>query len=202
LQEIKIYFDYVCPYCLIANANVNRFSAKYPKVGYVWKPWEILPEAPADGIRLDFDSVSTSLSRLAEEAGLWLRSPPIQPNSHIALLALFYAKENNKFQEYHNAIFDALWNSGENIGRMATVSHIMSRIGLNQAEFKQCLENDRDKYERYLAESEHDAEEDCIQLAPTYVSGERQIVGNVSARRIERFIQRVASLREKRATQQ
>ena len=113
MQKVIVYFDYVCPYCLIANANVNRFQAKYPEVSFEWKPWEIVPEAPKGGIHLDFGTVSPPLARLAEEAGLWLRCPSIQPNSHLALLGLYFARRNHKFLEYHNAVFDALWNNDE-----------------------------------------------------------------------------------------
>jgi predicted DsbA family dithiol-disulfide isomerase len=196
LPEIKIYFDYVCPYCLIANSNVHRFKTKYPQAVFGWKPWEIVPDAPAEGIHLDFGNVSPPLAKLAEEAGLWLRCPSIQPNSHLALLGLFYAKEKHKFQEFHDAVFDALWNNDENIGQLATLGMIIERIGLDPKGFKSSLENDRDRYEKMLAESEQDAITDKVELAPTYIFGEKRIIGNVSTRRVEKFIKRIAAARE------
>ena len=190
MQKVIVYFDYVCPYCLIANANVNRFQAKYPEVSFEWKPWEIVPEAPKEGIHLDFGTVSPPLARLAEEAGLWLRCPSIQPNSHLALLGLYFAKRNNKFLEYHNAVFDALWNNDENIGQLDILGRIMEKVGLSQRAFRTSLVNDEDGFEKMLAESEQDAIKDNIQLAPTYLFDGKRIIGNVSARRVEKFIQK------------
>jgi predicted DsbA family dithiol-disulfide isomerase len=169
---------------------VNRFQAKYPEVGFEWKPWEIVPEAPPEGIHLDFGTVSPPLARLAEEAGLWLRCPSIQPNSHLALLGLFFAKENHRFQEYHDAVFDALWNNDENIGQLNTLGRIMEKVGLNQKAFRSSLENGEDGLERRLAESEQDAIKDNVELAPTYLCGGKRIIGNVSARKVEKFIQK------------
>jgi predicted DsbA family dithiol-disulfide isomerase len=196
LQVIRIYFDYVCPYCLIANANVNRFRAKYSGVSFEWKPWEIVPETPKEGIHLDLGKVSPPLAKLAEEAGLWLPCPTIQPNSHLALLGLFYAKENGRFQDYHNAVFDALWNHDENIGQLNTLGDIMQKVGLSQEIFRSNLENDDDRYERMLTESEQDAVKDNVELAPTYMSDGNRIIGNVSARRVEKFIKRIAAAKE------
>jgi predicted DsbA family dithiol-disulfide isomerase len=178
---------------LIANENVHRFLSKYPAVHYDWKPWEILPETPPEGFVLDYGSVSPTLAKLAEEAGLWIRPPPIQPNSHLALMGLFYAEEHGKLEQYNDTVFKALWNEEQNIGELQTLSRIVGKVGLNSTEFKRRMETENERYADKLEESERDAVKDNIQLAPTFVFGEKQIVGNVSARRVEKFIKRVAA---------
>ncbi len=178
---------------MIANENAHRFLLKYPTVHFDWKPWEILPGMPAEGIVLDFGSVSSALARLAEEVGLWIRAPPIQPNSHLALMGLFYADEHGKSEQYNDAVFKALWNEEENIGELQTLSRIVGKAGLDSAEFKRKMEIEKERYVDKLEESERDAVRDNIQLAPTFVFGEKQIVGNVSARKVEKFIKRVAA---------
>jgi predicted DsbA family dithiol-disulfide isomerase len=183
----------VCPYCLIASENVQRFQSKYPNVHYDWKPWEILPEMPPEGLILDYGSVSPSLAKLAEEAGLWIRPPRIQPNSHLALMGLFYAHEHGKLEQYNDAVFKALWNEEQNIGELQTLSQIVAKAGLDSTEFKRRIETERERYAEKLEESERDAVKDNIQLAPTFVFREKQIVGNVSAMRVEKFIRHVAT---------
>jgi predicted DsbA family dithiol-disulfide isomerase len=196
LPDIKVYFDYVCPYCLIAHENVHRFQVKYPTVRYDWKPWEICPETPAEGIVLDFGRVSPALAKLAEEAGFWIRPPSIQPNSHLALIALFYAKERGKLEHYNSAVFKALWDESKNIGELQTLSRIIGEIGLDSTEFKRSMEVEQDRYAAMLEESESDAIDDDIELAPTFLFGQKRIIGNVSARRVERFIELVAASAE------
>jgi len=192
MSDIKVYFDYVCPYCLIAHENVRKFQAKYPAIGYDWKPWEICPETPTEGIVLDFSCVSPTLAKLAEEAGFQIQSPSIQPNSHVALMSLFYAKENGRLEQYNNAVFKALWEGSKNIGELTTMSRIIGEIGLDSKDYNRTMKNHRDKYAAMLEESETDAIDDDIQLAPTFVFGDKQIIGNVSARKIDRFIEKIA----------
>nr|MDO8134130.1 DsbA family protein [Candidatus Njordarchaeum guaymaensis] len=192
MAQVKIYFDYACPYCWIASQQVHRFDVKYPEITFDWKPWEILPEAPPEGITLEFDSVSPNLTKLAGEVGLWMRVPLIQPNSHLALLGFFYAEENGKLKEYHSAVFGALWEDDENIGKLEVLSGIVGRIGLDAKDFKSCLVSGKEKYEAKLRDSETEASNDNVELAPTYVYNDKKIVGNVSVKHIEGFIRTIA----------
>ena len=192
MSDIKVYFDYVCPYCLIAHENVHRFQAKYPVIRYDWKPWEICPETPTKGIVIDYGCVSPTLAKLAEEAGFQIHPPSIQPNSHMALMSLFYAKEHGKLEQYNNAVFKALWEESKNIGELATISRIIGEIGLDYRDYNRTMRNNRDKYTAMLEESESNAIDDDIQFAPTFVFQEQRIVGNVSARKIDRFIENIA----------
>jgi predicted DsbA family dithiol-disulfide isomerase len=196
LPEIKVYFDYVCPYCLIAHVNAHRFQAKFPNVRFNWKPWEICPETPPNGITADSGCVSPTLAKLSEEAGFQMHSPSIQPNSHLALMSLFYAEERGKLEQYNSGVFKALWDESKNIGELHTLSRIMGDIGLDSKEFQQSIVADHEKYASMLEESESDAINDNIQLAPTFLFGQKRIVGNVSARRVEKFIGHIATSKD------
>jgi predicted DsbA family dithiol-disulfide isomerase len=196
LVQIKVYFDYACPYCWIASQHVHRFNVMYPRIVFDWRPWEILPEAPPEGIKLEYDSVSPKLVKLASEVGLWMRVPSIQPNSHLALLGIFYAKEQGKIEEYHKAVFGALWEDDRNIGILDELSSIVEKTGLNSEDFKIHLVKHRERYESRLRESENDANNDSVELVPTYIFDGKSIVGNVSLRHIEGFVRRIARTSE------
>jgi len=119
-----------------------------------------------------------------------MRVPSIQPNSHLALLGVFYAKECGNLREYHNAVFSALWDNDQNIGSLRVLSSIVGRIGLDPKDFESRLIGDKEKYEARLRESETEANNDNVKLVPTYVFGNRKIVGNVSIKHIEGFVRR------------
>jgi predicted DsbA family dithiol-disulfide isomerase len=110
-------------------------------------------------------------------------------------MALFYAKERGKLEHYNSAVFQALWDESKNIGELQTLSQVIGEIGLDSTEFKRSMETEKERYADKLEESERDAVEDSIQLAPTFVFGEKQIVGNVSASRVEKFVKHVATSR-------
>jgi predicted DsbA family dithiol-disulfide isomerase len=173
-------------------------SIVYPEITFDWKPWEILPEAPPEGIRLEFDSVSPKLTKLAGEVGLWMRVPSIQPNSHLSLLGAFYARERGRFKEYHEAVFSALWNNDENIGNIEELVRLAKGIGLDPQGLKKCLREDRERYESRLRESEDEANKDGVKLVPTFVFNKKRIVGNVSIKHIEGFVKRIARSTEMR----
>jgi len=128
-----------------------------------------------------------------------MRVPSIQPNSHLALLGVFYAKDRGNLSEYHNAVFSALWDNDQNIGTLRVLSSIVGRIGLDPRDFELRLTIDKEKYEARLQESETEANNDKVKLVPTYVFGNRKIVGNVSIKHIEGFVRR--AVRSQRMTE-
>ncbi|MEE8470988.1 MAG: DsbA family protein [Dehalococcoidia bacterium] len=123
LPEVVVYSDYICPFCFIGKALVDRLEKRFG-IEAEWKGFEIHPEIPASGC--DFKSLGFSegraaamLSRireLADEVGLRFEPPALMSNSRLALEIAEFAKEKERFKEYHQAIFEAYWQQGKDIG--------------------------------------------------------------------------------------
>ena len=84
-------------------------------IDIVWRPYELHPEIPAAGIDRGArdkrpprpEGYVSPLRSLAEEAGLPYAPSSHVPNSHRALEAAEFAREQGVFERYHRALFEA-----------------------------------------------------------------------------------------------
>jgi hypothetical protein len=80
---VEIWSDYVCPFCYLELPAVERLKEEFgPRVDVSWHAFELRPEpAPTldpDGEYLH-DIWGRSVYPMAEERGMRLRLPPVQP---------------------------------------------------------------------------------------------------------------------------
>ncbi len=79
-----------------------------------WLPYEIHPDTPAEGVRLDeyFPGMNTALflRRLIQRAkryDLFFGPQEVMSNSRLALMGGEFAKEHGCYHQYHEAVFKA-----------------------------------------------------------------------------------------------
>jgi len=190
VRKIKIYFDYICPFCYICKERVKILRNDY-HVEFDWKGWEIYPETPKNGAKLEPRKIEGIVKELADELHLKLKSPPYLANSHLALEGAEYAREKGKFEEYHEEVFDAYWKRGKNISRLEILTSIARKIGLEPDDFAEALS--QGKFEDVIFEVDKQAERDGVELVPTFVFNGKKIVGNipfnVMRKEIEKWIE-------------
>ncbi len=85
-----------------------------------WRAYELRPD-PVPTLDPDGDYLhrvwNASVYPMAEALGMKLRLPPVQPRSRKALEAAEYARGEGRFDEMHEALFGALFEGGEDIGK-------------------------------------------------------------------------------------
>src|SRR6476469_3085944 len=59
---------------------------------------------------------SDSVAPLAERLGVTMRFPPVKPRTRLAHEAVHWARAQDRFEDYHNEIFRAFFEQGEDIG--------------------------------------------------------------------------------------
>ncbi|WP_313293433.1 DsbA family protein [Faecalispora jeddahensis] len=52
-QELEVFFDYACPYCLRAHEYLTELMPQYPDVSVVWRPCEAHPRPDRYGPHSD-----------------------------------------------------------------------------------------------------------------------------------------------------
>jgi predicted DsbA family dithiol-disulfide isomerase len=52
-QELEVFFDYACPYCLRAHEYLTELMPQYPDVSIVWRPCEAHPRPDRYGPHSD-----------------------------------------------------------------------------------------------------------------------------------------------------
>lgn len=204
---ISVYSDYTCPWCYIGLARLERLreEARVP-LEIVWKPFEIHPEVPAEGMPVSalgyppqrWEAMMESLRLAAAEEGLEMGNRPKVSNTHRALVASAYAQaeEPERFEAFHHALFHAYFAEGRDIGDAAVIRDVAEASGLDVSRMDAAL--DAGEYDPVLQETSQEARTYGITGTPTFVFGERYgLVGAQPTEELRRVLERV--LEETRA---
>lgn len=111
-------------------------------VELIWRAFELRPE-PAPMIDPKSDYLrrvwSDSVAPLAERLGVTMRFPPVKPRTRLAHEAAHCARAQGRFEDYHNEIFRAFFERGEDIGDVHVLIALALRLGLDSQSLRQAL---------------------------------------------------------------
>jgi len=168
-------------------------------VELTWLPYELYPEAPAEGIpreaffgRARSLQMRSRLDDIADEVGLVMKQRDVLINSRKALGAAEFARENDKFDEMHHALFKAHWELTGKLEEVEDLVRIGTEVGLDPIELRKAIEEGR--YEHVLDENRRLAESVGINAIPAHIFGRRYLV--LGAQPYEAFMQVIDKLRE------
>jgi predicted DsbA family dithiol-disulfide isomerase len=194
---VYVFYDYVCPYAYIGKHRADRIEREYD-VDVVRLPWEIHPSATPEGRVIDYDPPEANMQWLETLAGEVdadpLEGPETTVNSNLALRGALFAKDEDVFDAYHDAAFDAVWGQGRNLGDEDVLADVAERAGLDPDRF---FENVRHQSYQFRLDLVDDYAQDKVgvQRVPTFAFGDQRIVGNDRfepslKRPLEAFIER------------
>ena len=147
---VTIYSDYICPFCYIGKAGIDRLQKEFD-IDAEWRGFEIHPETPKEGIRLEdisigmdqgyLETLMRNVEKLAKEVNLELRLPSRLSNSKMALEIAEFTKNEERFREYHDEVFKAYWLEERDIGKSGVLFNIVEKIGLDVSDLKEYLKS-------------------------------------------------------------
>ncbi|MFL0267021.1 DsbA family oxidoreductase [Candidatus Clostridium radicumherbarum] len=148
-----------------------------------WLPFEIHPETPMEGMELtkkfpgpSLNKMISNLKAMGKLYGIEFNEFTILSNSHLALAAGEYAKENGKFHELHTELFRGYFALGKDIGDINVLTSIVKNVGLDAEELLKRLESKH--YDKRLSDVQKKAYEYEINSTPTFIiDGKYAIVG-------------------------
>ena len=149
-MQIDIFFDLVCPWCFIGKHRMDRALAERPSlpVDLNWQPFQLNPGMPPGGMdRRDYLSakfggsgraaqIYAMVAETAERDGLILELDAIRrtPNTLDAhRLVRFATRHGRDPAQVAEAIFQAYFQQGRDIGDRNTLADIGEEIGLDRA---------------------------------------------------------------------
>ena len=177
MVTIKVYSDYVCPYCFLLEKPLSE-AAEGKDVKIEWMPFELRPE-PTDTLRPEDDYLQTtwkqSVYPLAEQLGVEIRLPDVspQPYTHFAFEGFQYAKEQGKGNDYTDRLFRAFFQESLDIGDVDILTTLAGEIGLDKAAYREALEKRTYK----AAHQEALKATAAITSVPTVQIGDQTLVG-------------------------
>lgn len=171
--HIKIFSDYICPFCYIGKGIVERLKQEFP-ISEEWCPFEIHPETPPAGALLtehlphiDWDDLYDRLRTLGAEYGILFGDVRILANSRQALEAAEYARDHNLHGKMHESLFYAYFTDLKNIGDRRVLLDIAAGVGLDPEDLAAAL--DAGIYRERLEKTGKEALRRDITGVPTFI---------------------------------
>ncbi|HEX5520673.1 MAG TPA: DsbA family protein [Longimicrobiaceae bacterium] len=165
---VVIFSDFTCPFSHVAEAALRRRAAA-GEVTVEYRAFELypvpapLPEMP------DAAAGSDAVQRLAEAVGVRLGAPGFVPRTRKAHEAARFAAEHGVGPELREAIFDAYWGDGRDIGRIDVLVELGVALGLDRSELK--VELDVDRYTAAVERDEAEARRLGLGATPALIVG-------------------------------
>jgi predicted DsbA family dithiol-disulfide isomerase len=143
--RIDVWSDYVCPFCYLELPELMRLQQEFgPAVQIEWRAFELRPE-PNPTLDPAGEYLRTTWERsvypMAQERGMTLKLPPVQPRSRKALEAAAFSKAEGAFDPMHEAIFRAFFEAGRDIGQTDVLVDIGKEVGLPTDRLRAALHN-------------------------------------------------------------
>ncbi len=191
--KVVAYSDYICPFCYIGYHRISKMQKKYD-FELEWRPFEIHPETPKKGVSLSklpipreyLEMVMANVMQLAKEDGLTFKLSDKLPNSRLALFISEFARKKGKYDEFHELVLEKYWKEGKDIGDLSLLLELAESIELNRDEVLAFIETDEPQNK--LKEALMELSKRMINGVPTFIIGNRMVVGAQSYETFEKVI--------------
>ena len=145
--RIDVWSDYVCPFCYLELPALQRLKQQFgDQLKVVWRAFELRPD-PKPTLDPDGEYLHTTWNRsvypLAQQRGMLVRLPPVQPRSRLALEAAAFADSHGRFAAMHEALFRGFFEQGRDIGDIEVLCETAAGAGLDAGALRQALHDGR-----------------------------------------------------------
>ena len=182
--RLEVFSDYTCPWCYVGWARLEKALASLPDtmaVDVEWRPFEIHPEVPIEGMPVEdlpyspsvWTSMQEALRANAKAEGLDVGKRPKVSNTHRALAAGAYvqSEEPSRFPDFHERLFKSYFAEGRDLGDPAVVDRVAAETGVDVERMRAAI--DSGGYESALSRTSKDARRMGISGTPTFVFDRR-----------------------------
>ena len=185
-----IFFDPVCPWCLIGKANLDRALEARPNHPFAiaWHPFRLEPDLPREGVPLSdyldtrFGSreqavkVMMAATQMAARIGIEIDFAriPRMPNTLDAHRLVHWAGIEGRQSRVVSRLLHAYWREGRDIGSAETLIEIATQTGMDGDQVGRLLASDADTDD--LIAREADARAKGVQSVPTFLVAQRHVV--------------------------
>lgn len=188
--KLDILSDPICPWCYIGKTHLDKALAAVPDHPFVieWHPFQLNPDMPAGGmdrraylegkfggkdgaIRAYAPVVET-----AEKAGLNINFEGIKrtPNTLDAHRLIHWAGIERKQNDVVDALFNAYFVQGRDIGDHEVLADIADGIGMDAAVVLKLLKSDADREE--VRQRDAHSREMGVGSVPTFIIANQHAV--------------------------
>ena len=203
-ERITVYSDYVCPFCYLGRASLGEYrETREAKLDIDWRPFDLRAQKRGPDGEIDrsvddgkdedyFDQVRENVHRLREEYDaeemLGIDETPEVDSFDAQVAARYVAEERpGRWLDFDEAIFEALWVDGRDIGDPDVLADLAADVGLDGEEIREAVDDDERRDD--LREAFTEAQRRGITGVPTFVYDGHAARGAVPPEHLERLVE-------------
>lgn len=204
-ESITVYSDYVCPFCYLGRRSLSDYlQGDGQDLEIDWHPFDLRshkrgPDGSIDHSIDDgkdesyFEQVRQNIARLKEQYDademLSLDDLPDDVDSFPAQIASYYVSTEypEQWLDFDEAIFEALWIDGRDIGDPDELAELADSVGLDGGEIRTVIQDEelRDR----LREQFRQAQQNGVTGVPTFVYDGHAARGAVPPEQLARLVE-------------
>lgn len=175
---LVVFGDFICPWSYAVLGVVDRLAAGHGLRPW-WRPHLLRPDTPPEGTPYEDlshrDATVAWLKEVAPEESARMVWPERVAHSMLAFQGLEYADDHRRGWAYAEAVFDALWVQGADIGRPAVLQAAGARAGLDPDDLGRALSSDH--YRRRTLAAADQTRRLEVTATPTLIVGRTRVNG-------------------------
>jgi predicted DsbA family dithiol-disulfide isomerase len=203
-DSLVVYSDYVCPFCYLGRQSLEQYQETHedePEID--WHPFDLrsqkrgpdgtIDDSIDDGKNEDYyEQVRENVQRLRQEYDademLSLDEVPDVDSLDAQIASLYIKHEHpDRWLAFDEAVFEALWREGRDIGDIDVLSEIAENVGIDGDEIRDAVADDQ--LRNSLFEKFTEAQRDGVTGVPTFAYDGHAARGAVPPEQLERLIQ-------------
>ncbi|GAB4548805.1 MAG: DsbA family oxidoreductase [Ruegeria sp.] len=188
--KLDILSDPICPWCYIGKTNLDKALASVPEHPFVieWHPFQLNPDMPEGGmdrreyLERKFGGKEGAVKAYApvvehaEKAGLNINFEAMKrtPNTLDAHRLIHWAGIEGKQNDVVDALFDAYFVQGRDIGDHEVLADIADSVGMDAAVVLKLLKSDADRDD--IRKRDAHSREMGVNSVPTFIVANQHAV--------------------------
>ena len=201
-ETLTVFADYVCPFCYLGYGSLEQYleSADDPPA-VEWHPFDLRSQKRGPDGEIDhsvddgkddeyFEQAKQNVRRLAEkydvEMNLDLARDIDSWDAQKVALVLQRSHDRETFAAFHEAVFDALWVDGRDIGDEDVLLEIAAEAGVQEDVVRDILADE--DLDAELQNRFEDAQQIGITGVPTFVYDQHAARGAVPPAQLRQLV--------------
>lgn len=188
--KLDILSDPICPWCYIGKTNLDKALASVPNHPFLieWHPFQLNPDMPEGGmdrreyLERKFGGKEGAVKAYApvvehaEKAGLTINFEAMKrtPNTLDAHRLIHWAGIEGKQNAVVDALFDAYFVQGRDIGDHEVLADIADSVGMDAAVVLKLLKSDADRDD--IRQRDTHSREMGVSSVPTFIVANQHAV--------------------------
>ena len=201
-ERITVYSDYVCPFCYLGRASLDQYQeSRETPLEIDWHPFDLRSGQRREDGTIDhsvdtgkdeeyFEEAKQSVRRLQEEYDVQMAldvatdidSLPAQVVSH----ALKGSEDYETWLAFDEAVLDALWRDGRDIGDADVLTDIAGSVGVGPDRIHELLADEG--HHEAVREQFRRARRQGVTGVPTFAYDGHAARGAVPPEQLERLV--------------